>query len=96
MGKNKTNLKKKVDEIKKKNLRWIGQTLRKLQGTITEQALSWNPQGKRKRGRPKNTWGTDLEKDRSNIGKSWRKSEILAKDRKTWNAIVTDLFRHGS
>jgi hypothetical protein len=42
--------------------------VRKPQGAITRQALSWNPQGTRKRGRPKNTWRRDLEKDRSNIG----------------------------
>jgi hypothetical protein len=37
----------------------------------------------RRRGRPKNTWRRDLEKDKSNIGKSWRELEILAKDRRT-------------
>jgi hypothetical protein len=36
----------------------------------------------RRRGRPKKTQRKDLEKDRSNIGKSWRELEILAKDRK--------------
>jgi hypothetical protein len=29
-----------------------------------------------------------LEKDRSNIVKSWRELEILVKDRGTWNEIV--------
>jgi hypothetical protein len=35
---------------------WIGHTLRKANNNITKQALEWNPQGKRKRGRPKNSW----------------------------------------
>jgi hypothetical protein len=49
--------------------------LRKSQATNTRQALSWNPQDTRRRGRPNNTWTRDLEKDRSNIGKSWRELE---------------------
>lgn len=35
---------------------WIGHTLRRNTTAITKQALTWNPQGKRGRGRPKNTW----------------------------------------
>jgi hypothetical protein len=67
--------------------------LRKQQAIITRQALSWNPQGTR-RGRPKNARKKDLENDRSNIGKSWRELEILEKDRRTWNVIVTSLCPH--
>ena len=31
-------------------------TLRKEDGEIPKAALLWNPQGSRKRGRPKNSW----------------------------------------
>jgi hypothetical protein len=58
--------------------------------------LSWNPQGTRKRRRPKNAWRRNLEKDRTNIGKSWRELEIFAKDRRTWNVIVTGPCPYGS
>ncbi len=37
-------------EIKRRKWRWIGHTLRKPTTSITRQALTWNPQGKRKRG----------------------------------------------
>ena len=43
------------EEIKRRRWRWIGHTLRKPASNITRQALTWNPQGKRKRGRPRNT-----------------------------------------
>ena len=33
--------------------KWIGHTLRKSNTNVTRQALDWNPQGHRKRGRPK-------------------------------------------
>jgi hypothetical protein len=46
-------------EIKRRKWRWIGHTLRKLNGAIEKAALEWNPQGVRKRGRPKK----DLEED---------------------------------
>ena len=38
---------------KKRKCGWIGHTLRKPVSNITRQALEWNPQGKRKVGRPK-------------------------------------------
>nr|KAG5703016.1 hypothetical protein BaRGS_016177 [Batillaria attramentaria] len=34
---------------------WIGHTLRKPASSTTCQTLTWNPQGKRKRGRPRNS-----------------------------------------
>ena len=34
----------------------IGHTLRKETGAIEKTALDWNPQGYRRRGRPKRTW----------------------------------------
>ena len=43
--------------------RWIGHTLRKPVDIITRQALTWNPEGERKRGRPRNTWRRDLAAD---------------------------------
>ena len=45
------------NEIKKRKWKWIGHTLRKPLETITRQAITWNPPGKRRRrGRPRNTW----------------------------------------
>ncbi|VDP31272.1 unnamed protein product [Schistosoma margrebowiei] len=43
------------EEIRKRRWKWIGHTLRKPSNCIMRQALTWNPEGKRKRGRPKNT-----------------------------------------
>ena len=37
--------------------------LRKEPGDITRTALHWTPEGKRKRGRPKNTWRRTAERD---------------------------------
>ena len=49
-----------------------GHTLRKPVSNIARQVLTWNPQGKRKRGRPWNTWrrGTGTKMLRSRH--SWK------------------------
>ena len=51
--------------------RRIGLTLGKPTSSIVRQALTWNPQGKRKRGRPKLTWRRELEADTKMSGYSW-------------------------
>jgi hypothetical protein len=35
---------------------WIGHTLREGNENIEREAVDWNPQGKRRRGRPRHTW----------------------------------------
>ena len=45
--------------IRSRPWKWIGHTLRKA-NNITKQSLEWSPQGKRKRGRPKNSWRRDV------------------------------------
>ena len=79
------------DEIKRRRWRWIGHTLRKPPSNITRQALTWNPQGKRKRGRPKNSWRRDLEADTRQMGHTWRELETMAQDRSRWRATVDGL-----
>jgi hypothetical protein len=42
-------------QIKRRKWKWIGHTLRKETGAIEKTSLDWNPQGCRRRGRPKRT-----------------------------------------
>ncbi|VDP38254.1 unnamed protein product [Schistosoma margrebowiei] len=51
------------EEIKKKRWKLIGNTLRKAPNCATRQALTWNPQGQRRRGKPKNTLLREMETD---------------------------------
>ena len=78
-------------EILQKRWRWLGHTLRKPATNITRQSLSWNPQGKRKRGRPQNSWRRDLDADVKRTGHSWGQLERLAQDRDGWRALVGGL-----
>ena len=78
-------------EIQQRRWRWIGHTLRKPTNNITRQSLKWNPQGKRKRGRPRNTWRRDLDKDMKKMGKIWSDIEKDAQDRRKWRTVVGGL-----
>ena len=44
-------------------------------------ALRWNPQGKRKQGRPKATWRRTVEKEIKAMGLTWGEAEMVALDR---------------
>ena len=44
-------------QIKRRKWSWIGHTLRRDLDQIPKQALDWNPEGKRKRGRPSSKLG---------------------------------------
>jgi len=57
----------------------------------TRQALKWNPQGKRKRGRPRNSWRRDLESEVISMGRTWEQLERLAQDREAWRILVGGL-----
>ena len=83
------------EEIQQRRWRWIGHTLRKTGTNITRQALKWNPQGKRKRGRPKNTWRRDLDTDAKKMGYTWGQLERLAQDRDGWRKLVGGLCPSG-
>ena len=82
-------------EILKRRWGWLGHTLRKPNTNITRQALTWNPQGKRKRVRPKNTWRRDLEADIMQTGLRWKQLERIAQDRRRWRDIVHSLYGPG-
>ena len=43
-------------QLKTRKWRWIGHTFRKTEGAVEKQALDWNPQGARRRGRLRITW----------------------------------------
>ena len=83
-------------QILRRKWGWIGHTLRKPATSTTRQALTWNPQGKRKRGRPKNTWRRDTEAELKRQGISWAEAEKTAQSRDGWRRVVDGLCSTGS
>ncbi|VDP70224.1 unnamed protein product [Schistosoma curassoni] len=76
---------------RKKRWKWIGHTLRKAPNGVTRQALIWNPQGQRKRGRPKNTLRRETEIDLRKMNKNWMELEKKAQDRVGWRMMIGGL-----
>uniref|UniRef100_A0A183JX89 Reverse transcriptase n=1 Tax=Schistosoma curassoni TaxID=6186 RepID=A0A183JX89_9TREM len=84
------------EEMRNKCWKWIGHTLRKVPNCVTRQALTWNRQGQRKRGRPKNTLRREMEIDMRKMNNSWTELERKAHDRVGWRMLVGSLCCIGS
>ena len=78
-------------QILKRKWGWIGHTLRKPTSSTTRQALTWNPQGKRKRGRPRNSWRRDTEAQLGKQGFNWTRAAAIAQSRMDWRRVVDGL-----
>ncbi|XP_039294154.1 uncharacterized protein LOC111048357 [Nilaparvata lugens] len=70
---------------------WIAHTLRRRRppADIQRKALQWNPAGRRRRGRPRDTWRRGVPKELKDAGKEWREMKVLAQNR----AIKEDIMR---
>ncbi|XP_073670704.1 uncharacterized protein [Paramisgurnus dabryanus] len=77
--------------IRRRKWRWIGHTLRKPPASITRAALEWNPQGKRRRGRPRLSWRRGVIKDLTRANTSWQEVKKTTHDRKRWRHFTEAL-----
>ena len=77
--------------IARRKWAWIGHTLRIPVTDTTKQALKWNPQGKRKVGRPAKTWRRSIEEEMKKANISWNTAEKIAANRVRWRSTVDAL-----
>ena len=78
-----TGLERLSTQIRTRRWTWIGHVLRMKPGSLPRTALNWAPEGKRKRGRLRETWR------RSQMGfKMWTEAARTAIDRKRWKDTV--------
>jgi hypothetical protein len=75
---------------KKMELDWIGHTSRKETKAIEKSVFDWNPQGYRRRGRPKRTWRRTVE-DEIRSTRSWNEVKGIAGDRSAWKIFMDAL-----
>lgn len=80
-----------ITEIERRRWKWLGHVLRKEKNYICRISLRWSPAGKRKRGRPRETWRRTIETEMALMGKTWGEIEKIAKDRKRWRDLVSAL-----
>ena len=67
-------------------MRW-----RRPDGQVAKRALEWNPQGKRKRGRPQHTWRRTRMAELERKNPTWNEAKGTAKNRVRWRALVDSL-----
>ena len=79
-------------EVKKRRWKFIGHVLRGDPNSDAKTAMTWQPEGKRKQGRPKTTWRRTVEAERNKAGwNSWSRVTTVAKDRVEWRKCVEAL-----
>lgn len=78
-------------EIQKRRLRWLGHVFRMPNERTPKVALRWTPIGKRKRGRPKNTWRRTVMTELKGMGLSWEEAQAKARDRVQWQCMIAAL-----
>ena len=77
------------EQIRRRRWRYIGHVLRKTPDDHQRIALKWTPDGRRKRGRPKETWRRTVLREREALGlTSWEAAAAVASDRCQWRRII--------
>lgn len=79
------------EEVRRRKWNWIGHVLRRSDTNIAKQSLTYNPQGRRRRGRPKQTWKRTVEAEIKEIGKTWEEIRVLSRNRVRWRFVVDAL-----
>jgi len=77
--------------LMRRRWRWIGYVLRRKLNNITHVALHWTPEGKRKRGRPKNTWRRAVEGELKTLKYNWDTIRKQALSKQQWRTFVAAL-----
>ena len=80
-----------TQQVQKKRWKWIGHVLRMPPAALPRVALRWTPDGRRKRGRPKETWRRTVERELRDNNWTWGHLERQAPDRHHWRSLVEAL-----
>ena len=91
----KTDATSLATQIKKRRWRWLGHVCRMSPGALPKTALRWTADGKRRRGRPKETWRRTVEKEMKECGLTWNTITKWAADRQQWRYRVDALCATG-
>ena len=77
------------DYVRRRRWQFIGHIMRKEPDNDCRTALTWTPEGRRKRGRPKTTRRRSVEKERGRGG--WRSWNTAAADKEGWRQDIKAL-----
>ena len=72
-------------QVARRRWTWLGHILRMDHHSHPRIALTWVPEGKRKRGRPRETWRRTVERELEKEGlRTWAAAASAAEDRTAW------------
>ena len=81
--------------VRRRRWAFLGHTLRRGPDDLAKTALTWTPVGRRKRGRPKETFRRTVEKERDQLGlQSWGAAANRAQDRDAWKSLIAGAMIH--
>ena len=91
MGTFRANISTISEQIFRRRWKFIGHVLRMADpNKHPKTALTWAPEGRRIRGRPKENWRRTAERERAALGfNSWSEATVTAHDRVTWRRRVS-------
>ena len=76
-------------QVTRRRWTWLGHVLRMDYHSHPRIALTWVPEGKRKRGRPCETWRRTIERELKDNGLgTWAAAASAAEDRTAWRQIL--------
>ena len=92
----KTSTSPTMSVIKWRRWTWIGHIIRMPPNAIPKITIRWTPNaGRRKRGRPEETWRKSVERGMKDNGLIWAQVEHLARNRSGWRSLVSALCATG-
>ena len=81
-----------IEKIRVARWKWYGHTIRMTDGRLPKNALSWRPNGRRRVGRPKDTWRRTIARDMNQKNLDEEAVRTMAEDRAGWRSYVADLW----
>ena len=85
-----------VTEVRGRRWKWIGHVCRMERTAIPRIAMRWTPEGRRNRGRPKETWRRTVERESRDLQLTWDTITSRAQDRWQWRRFVEALCTLGT
>ena len=76
------------ETIRTRRWRWLGHVYRMPPNSLPRVALRWTPQGKRNRGRSRETWRRTVQKDLKTRGLTMETAPRVANDRTKWRSLA--------
>ena len=81
-----------IGVIKRRRWKWYGHVLRMPPCRLPKQAISWTPNGRRRVGRPKDTWRRTIARETREKNLDQEDLIVLAENRSAWRNLVADLW----